>query len=157
MPHVLVAGMVHPSGLDLLRQAGDVTFDYVEEISERSYQAHLATAEAVVIRTQPLSAATGAFRLCFDTFRFFRCGDARLYPEHIGLAHMSGIARTDLAPGDLSEPDRGPVFGGDRVGNIAQLKTLLAAGFGGFIAMEPFSPEVQNDPELGAHLRSSLE
>ena len=55
MPHLLVAGKLHPSGLDLLRSA-PVTFDYVEEISEPSYQAHLAKADALVIRTQPLSA-----------------------------------------------------------------------------------------------------
>lgn len=57
MPHLLVAGKLHPSGLDLLR-AAPVTFDYVEEISEPSYQAHLPKADALVIRTQPLSAAS---------------------------------------------------------------------------------------------------
>ncbi|MDP3196890.1 hydroxyacid dehydrogenase [Tabrizicola sp.] len=57
MPHLLVAGKLHPSGLDLLRSA-PVTFDYVEEISEPSYQAHLPKAEALVIRTQPLTAAS---------------------------------------------------------------------------------------------------
>lgn len=57
MPHLLVAGKLHPSGLDLLRQA-PVTFDYVEEISEPSYQAYLPKADALVIRTQPLSAAS---------------------------------------------------------------------------------------------------
>jgi D-3-phosphoglycerate dehydrogenase len=55
MPHLLIAGKLHPSGLDLLRTA-PVTFDYVEEISEPSYQAYLPKAEALVIRTQPLSA-----------------------------------------------------------------------------------------------------
>ena len=57
MPHLLVAGKLHPSGLDLLRSA-PVTFDYVEEISEPSYQAYLPGADALVIRTQPLSAAS---------------------------------------------------------------------------------------------------
>jgi D-3-phosphoglycerate dehydrogenase len=57
MPHLLVAGKLHPSGLDLLRSA-PVTFDYVEEISEPSYQAYLTRADALVIRTQPLSAAS---------------------------------------------------------------------------------------------------
>lgn len=57
MPHLLVAGKLHPSGLDLLR-AAPVTFDYVEEISEPSYQAYLPKADALVIRTQPLSAAS---------------------------------------------------------------------------------------------------
>lgn len=57
MPHLLVAGKLHPSGLDLLRSA-PVTFDYVEEISEPSYQAYLPKADALVIRTQPLSATS---------------------------------------------------------------------------------------------------
>jgi 2-keto-myo-inositol isomerase len=98
-----------------------------------------------------------AYQLCYDTFQYFRCSDTQLYPKRIGLAHMSGIARSDLAPGDLVEPDRGLIFVGDRVGNIAQLRALQAAGYDGFVSMEPFSPEVQNDPELAAHLRASLE
>ena len=59
MPHLLVAGKLHPAGLDLLRQA-PVTFDYVEEISEPSYQAYLPQADALVIRTQPLGAGSVA-------------------------------------------------------------------------------------------------
>lgn len=97
------------------------------------------------------------YQLCYDTFQYFRCGDTQLCPERIGLAHMSGIARTDLSPGDLVEPDRGLIFVGDRVGNIGQLRALQAAGYDGFVSMEPFSPEVQNDPELAAHLSASLE
>ncbi|MBN8631978.1 MAG: hydroxyacid dehydrogenase [Rhodobacterales bacterium] len=58
MPHLLIAGKLHPSGLDLLQSAKGVTFDYVEEISEPSYQAFLPKADALVIRTQPLSAAS---------------------------------------------------------------------------------------------------
>ena len=97
------------------------------------------------------------YGLCYDTFQFFRCGDTQLVPDRIGLAHMSGIARTDLAPADLTEPDRGLIFVGDRVGNIAQLRALKAAGYRGFVSMEPFSPEVQTDPRLAEHLRASLD
>lgn len=97
------------------------------------------------------------YQLCYDTFQFFRCGDTQLFPQHIGLAHMSGIARTDQAPAELVEPDRGLIFLGDRVGNIAQLRALKAAGYQGFVSMEPFSPTVQTDPELAARLRASLE
>jgi len=97
------------------------------------------------------------YGLCYDTFQFFRCGDTQLVPDRIGLAHMSGIARTDLARADLTEPDRGLIFVGDRVGNIAQLRALKAAGYRGFVSMEPFSPEVQTDPRLAEHLRASLD
>jgi 2-keto-myo-inositol isomerase len=98
-----------------------------------------------------------AYQLCYDTFQFFRCGDTQLIPDRIGLAHMSGIARADLAPGELTEPDRGLIFVGDRVGNIPQLRALKAAGYYGFVSMEPFSPAVQTDPDLPAHLRASLD
>lgn len=59
MPHLLIAGKLHPSGLDLLRSSS-VTFDHVEEISEQSYQPCLERADGLVIRTQPLSAASVA-------------------------------------------------------------------------------------------------
>lgn len=60
MPHVLAAGKLHPSGLALLAAAPGVTFTHVEDISEASYQPHLAQADAMVIRTQPLGAASVA-------------------------------------------------------------------------------------------------
>ncbi|MGP9791816.1 hydroxyacid dehydrogenase [Roseinatronobacter sp. NSM] len=60
MPHLLVAGKLHPSGEALLKDlpAHGVTVDYVEEISEPSYAPFIHNADALVIRTQPLSAAT---------------------------------------------------------------------------------------------------
>lgn len=60
MPHILVAGKLHPSGVALLKSAPGVTFDYVEEVSERSYYPLIGKADALVLRTQPLSASTVA-------------------------------------------------------------------------------------------------
>lgn len=60
MPHVLVAGKLHPSGIDLLNSAADITYDYVEEVSEPSYAPLIDRADGLVIRTQPLSAPTVA-------------------------------------------------------------------------------------------------
>lgn len=60
MPHILVAGKLHPAGLDLLVEASrqGFTYDYVEEVSEASYAGLIGRADALVIRTQPLSAET---------------------------------------------------------------------------------------------------
>ncbi len=80
-----------------------------------------------------------------------------MHYDRIGLAHMSGISRADLKPDELTEPDRGLVFIDDRVDNIGLLRNLVASGYSGFVSMEPFSPAVQNDPELLAHMRASLE
>lgn len=98
----------------------------------------------------------GAFELCHDTFQFYRCSDDRMFPERIGLVHVSGIARADLEPAELTEPDRGFVFAGDRVGNVEQLRQLAAAGYRGFVSVEPFNPAVQQDPEIANRLGESL-
>ncbi|MFD2054345.1 hydroxyacid dehydrogenase [Mesorhizobium calcicola] len=60
MPHILVAGKLHPSGMALLNSLPDVTFDYIEEVSEQSYAPLIGKADALVLRTQPLSAETVA-------------------------------------------------------------------------------------------------
>lgn len=98
-----------------------------------------------------------AFRICHDTFQFYRCGDTRMFPEQIGLVHISGIDRTDLGPAELTEPDRGLVSKADRVGNIQQLQTLMSAGYAGYVSIEPFNPTVQQDPSLASKLRASVD
>jgi D-3-phosphoglycerate dehydrogenase len=60
MPHLLIAGKLHPAGLDLLNTTPGLTFDYVEEVSEPSYAGLIHKADGLVLRTQPLTAATVA-------------------------------------------------------------------------------------------------
>jgi D-3-phosphoglycerate dehydrogenase / 2-oxoglutarate reductase len=75
MPHVLVAGAIHDAGLAILRATPDVSFDYVEEMSESAYTPLIDRADALVIRTQPLTAATVA-----------RAGRLRIVSRH-GVGH----------------------------------------------------------------------
>ena len=56
MPHILVAGKLHAAGIDRLHEAKGFTFTHVEEVSVDSYLPHLPGADAVVIRTQPMTA-----------------------------------------------------------------------------------------------------
>jgi D-3-phosphoglycerate dehydrogenase len=58
MPHLLIAGKLHPAGLALLEGCHGFTYDYVEEVSEPSYAPLIGQADALVIRTQPLSSTT---------------------------------------------------------------------------------------------------
>ena len=60
MPHILIAGKLHPAGLALLDATPNITFTHIEDISEASYQDHLAQADGMVIRTQPMGAASVA-------------------------------------------------------------------------------------------------
>ena len=58
MANIVVAGKLHPSGealLERLRGEGH-TIAYVPNADDRAYAAHMAGAEALVVRTQPVTA-----------------------------------------------------------------------------------------------------
>ncbi|MBG1233497.1 TIM barrel protein [Aestuariivirga litoralis] len=98
----------------------------------------------------------GALQICFDTFQHFRASDGPWVPELTGLVHISGITRDDLAPFDLSEPDRVFVDVADRCGNLEMLKAFYSAGYAGFVSMEPFSPAIHAAADVTDPLRSSF-
>jgi D-3-phosphoglycerate dehydrogenase len=56
MPRVVVAGKIHPDGLAILTNAPGIDVDYVEEVSAESYKPYMASADGLLIRTQPLPA-----------------------------------------------------------------------------------------------------
>ena len=58
MPHVVVAGPLHPSGRVLLDKANGVTVTYISITSESSLAAEVEKADAVLLRTQPMTAPT---------------------------------------------------------------------------------------------------
>jgi D-3-phosphoglycerate dehydrogenase / 2-oxoglutarate reductase len=60
---VLVAGKVHPAGVELLRARADVAVDLVEAVTTDAYRPFLPQADAILIRTQPMTAAEIALAL----------------------------------------------------------------------------------------------
>ena len=85
MPHLLIAGKLHPAGLALLHDRDGFTYDYVEEVSEPSYAPLIGKADALVIRTQPLSSTTIA-----------EASRLKIVSRH-GVGYDS-MARNDLQP-----------------------------------------------------------
>jgi D-3-phosphoglycerate dehydrogenase / 2-oxoglutarate reductase len=57
MAVVLVAGKIHHAGLALLRARSDVELVYVEAVTAEAYLPYLPAADAVLLRTQPVTAA----------------------------------------------------------------------------------------------------
>lgn len=58
MPHILVAGRIHKAGIARLEAAIGVTFHLVDAVSTESYVPHVGDADAVLIRTQPMTSDT---------------------------------------------------------------------------------------------------
>jgi D-3-phosphoglycerate dehydrogenase / 2-oxoglutarate reductase len=56
-PHrVLIAGKVHPAGVELLRARTDIAVNLVEAVTTDAYRPLLPQADAILIRTQPMTA-----------------------------------------------------------------------------------------------------
>jgi len=104
------------------------------------------------------SAAGGdVYRLVHDTFHHALAGEAEIFPERTGLVHISGVVDPDLAVEAMLDAHRVLVDGRDRLGNVAQIRALLAAGFDGPLSFEPFAPEVHGLADPEAALRASIE
>lgn len=97
------------------------------------------------------------FALVHDTFHHHLAGEPVFFPELTGLVHISGVE--DAAPGTSQMRDAHRVLVGsaDRLGNIAQLRTLLAAGYRGYASFEPFAPEISHAADIEQRLRRSMD
>ena len=54
MPNILIAGELHPAGIDLLKKLNNYTFDYIKEVSDDNFLPYLENADALLLRTQRL-------------------------------------------------------------------------------------------------------
>jgi 2-keto-myo-inositol isomerase len=95
-------------------------------------------------------------RLVHDTFHHHLAGEAEMFPERTGLVHISGVTDPGLAVDDMLDAHRVLVDAGDRLGNIAQIKTLRAGGYDGAFSFEPFAESVQQASDLAGILSASI-
>lgn len=86
--------------------------------------------------------ARGRFRLVHDTFHHHLAGGGPLFPDHTGIVHISGVTDQSLAVSEMADKHRVLVDGHDRLGNVAQIAALQAAGYRGPVSVEAFAPEV---------------
>lgn len=98
----------------------------------------------------------GTYFMVHDTFHHALAGFGPIFPDLTGIVHISGV-KDMIALDDMRDPHRVLVDADDVLGNVAQIRALRAAGYGGPISYEPFAPSVHalSDPE--AELRASME
>lgn len=97
------------------------------------------------------------YKLVHDTFHHHLGGETEFYPEWTGLVHISGVIDPKVAVNDMLDSHRVLVDGQDRLGNIEQIRTLIAAGYKGPFSFEPFSEEVQGLADHAAALKASMD
>ena len=95
-------------------------------------------------------------RITHDTFHHHLAGEAAIFPDLTGLIHVSGVSDPGLPVAEMRDNHRGLVDARDRVGNIAQIRALLAAGVTAPCSFEPFAAEVQGSATLPEDLLASM-
>ncbi len=85
--------------------------------------------------------AAGQFKLVHDTFHHSLAGGGAIFPAQTGIVHISGVVDPTLRLDQMEDEHRVLVDAQDRLGNIAQIAALMAAGYDGPISYECFSPQ----------------
>jgi 2-keto-myo-inositol isomerase len=101
--------------------------------------------------------ATGRFKLVHDTFHHTLAHGGPIFPQHTGIVHVSGVVDQEVSLSQMRDPHRVLVTPGDRLGNIAQVEALQAAGWTGPVSYEAFSPAVHGLADPAAALRASMD
>jgi 2-keto-myo-inositol isomerase len=110
------------------------------------------------VAVDAIDAVGGAavFRLVHDTFHHFLAGETELFPERTGLVHISGVEDRNLPRDAIRDAHRVLVGPGDLMGNVGQIRALLASGYRGPFSFEPFAESVQSLRDQAGALRESM-
>ena len=106
-----------------------------------------------------IDAADGSdtFRLTHDTFHHHLAGETATFPDRTGLIHISGVDDPAVSAGDMRDSHRVFVGPRDRLGSIAQVRALRAAGYDGPLSFEPFAPELKSLGDPARAIVQSME
>ena len=96
------------------------------------------------------------FRLVHDTFHHSLAGGGPYFPEHMGILHISGVTDPEVPVARMEDGMRGLVDAADRLENVAQIRTLLSAGYHGPVSFEAFADSVHQLEDPVGELRKSM-
>lgn len=100
---------------------------------------------------------TDCYRIVHDTFHHALAGGGPIFAGLTGIVHVSGVVDPGLSVGEMEDAHRVLIDDGDRLGNIAQIADLIAAGYGGAFSFECFSPATQRSTDPLGELRRSID
>ncbi|MBB4008189.1 TIM barrel protein [Allorhizobium taibaishanense] len=100
---------------------------------------------------------TDRFKLVHDTFHHVLAGEPDLFAAMTGLVHISGVDDGKVGIDDMRDPHRVMVTEHDRLDNVGQIKSLLAAGYTGPFSFEPFAASVHASSDPQTLIRNSIE
>lgn len=112
--------------------------------------------KSLALRALQALGAPASLQLVHDTFHHHVAGEAALFPAQTGLVHVSGVDDPSIATASMRDPHRVLVGPQDRLGNVAQLRALLDAGYRGVVSFEPFADAIIGAEDIAARLERSM-
>ncbi|MDQ1900512.1 TIM barrel protein [Paracoccus sp. WLY502] len=112
--------------------------------------------KAEAIRAIQAAGGEGTYKLMHDTFHHHLAGETEFFPEWTGLVHISGVTDPAVSVADMLDAHRVLVDGGDRLGNLPQIRALLEAGYEGPFSFEPFADEVHQAADPKGAVKASM-
>lgn len=96
------------------------------------------------------------YKLVHDTFHHHLAGETEFFPDWTGIVHISGVIDPQLSAAEMRDEHRILVNAQDRLGNVAQIASLIAAGYKGAFSYECFAPSVHQSAALESEIASSV-
>ncbi|WP_367256544.1 TIM barrel protein [Pseudomonas sp. stari2] len=97
------------------------------------------------------------FRLVHDTFHHHLAAEQEFFPELTGLVHISGVEENEAPLAALGDGHRVLVGADDILGNAAQINSLLAGGYSGYLSFEPFADSVHGLADIQTAIGASMD
>ena len=98
----------------------------------------------------------GTYFMVHDTFHHALAGGGPIFPDLTGIVHISGV-KAPVYVNDMQDAHRVLVDGDDLLGNVAQIRALIAAGYKGAFSYEPFASSVHDLPNPKSALLHSMD
>ena len=100
---------------------------------------------------------TDHFKLVHDTFHHTLAGEDEIFTQLTGIVHISAVVDLDLKITEMEDEHRVLVDAQDRLGNIEQIRALIADGYDEPISYECFSPKTHAMPDPYSEIKASFE
>lgn len=96
------------------------------------------------------------YKLVHDTFHHHLASEREFFPKWTGIVHISGVIDPSVDVREMQDEHRILVTEDDRLGNLAQIAALSAAGYRGAYSYECFAPSVHRSAALESEISESL-
>jgi len=97
------------------------------------------------------------FKLVHDTFHHTLAGGGAYYPDYTGIVHISAVVDAEVPVEEMQDAHRVLIDARDRLGNVEQIRDLVAQGYDGLFSYECFSPETHALEDPYAEIKKSFD